>query len=58
MGSSKKETWNIGKNGKGTKTTERTDSNGNKRIVVQKAERGFWGGKSAHGIISEETRKR
>jgi hypothetical protein len=57
MGSSKKESWNIGKGGKGTKTTVYENNKGEKRIVVQKAERGFWGGRSAHGIISEERRR-
>ena len=53
---SKKESWNIGKDGKGTKTITRTDDKGNQRITTQKAHIGPLGGRHATTIISEERR--
>lgn len=55
---SKKEHWNITKNGKGTKTTTETKSDGSQRITVQKAHTGWLGGKHAREIISTETRRK
>ncbi len=54
--SSKKENWNMGKNGKGTKTTTYTKDNGSQRIITQKAHYDFWGNKKAREITGEERR--
>ena len=56
--SSKKESWNMGKNGKGTKTTTETRNDGSQRITVQKAHTGWLGGKHAREIISTEKRSK
>ena len=52
--SSKKEEWNLNKDGKGTKTTTETRDDGSKTITVQKAHTDFWGSKQAREIISTE----
>lgn len=54
--SSKKESWNLDKNGKGTKTTTETRDDGSQKIIVQKAHTDWWGNKQAREIISTETR--
>lgn len=54
--SSKKESWNLGKNGKGTKTTIETRDDGRQKITVQKAHTDWWGNKHAREIISTENR--
>lgn len=53
---SKKEEWNIDKDGKGTKTTTITNENGSQNITVQNAHLDWLGNKQAREIISEETR--
>jgi len=54
--SSKKEEWDIKKDGKGTKTTTTTKDDGSQHITTQKAHTGPLGGKHAREIISEEDR--
>lgn len=54
--SSKKESWNIGRDGKGTKTTTETKDDGRQKITTQKAHTDFWGTKQAREIISTENR--
>ncbi len=54
--SSKKESWNIGKDGKGTKTTTETRDDGRQTVTVQKAHTDWWGNKQAREIISTEKR--
>ncbi|HEY7770661.1 MAG TPA: hypothetical protein VIB55_21025 [Longimicrobium sp.] len=54
--SSKKVEWDIGPDGKGTKTTTHERDDGSKSITVQAARENLLGFRSATNILSEEER--